>query len=70
MNTKQMLETFYADMLKKFKHSAKMWLQVAHYHYRNDAAETARQLMQRSLKCLPKHKRSFIFLSFFCKDSV
>jgi rRNA biogenesis protein RRP5 len=49
----------YQAMLKKFHQSCKMWVNYASFLIDHERQEEARELLQRSLRVLPKRKRNF-----------
>lgn len=46
-------------MLKKFKQSSKVWVAAGLFHLQKGALDKAREILQASLKSLPKHKRKW-----------
>jgi rRNA biogenesis protein RRP5 len=48
----------FQTMLKKFSQSSKVWVNYASYLLEHGREEDARELLQRSLRILPKRKRS------------
>lgn len=56
----QKAEETYKRALKKHGQSSKVWTLFGEYYLSRGDMEAARELLPRSLKSLPKHKRSFI----------
>jgi len=44
-------------MIKKFSQSSKIWTKMGLYYIQHDKIEASRNLLQKSLKSLPKRKR-------------
>ncbi|KAG0172965.1 rRNA biogenesis protein rrp5 [Apophysomyces sp. BC1034] len=49
-------EALWKEMLKKFSQSSKVWTLFGQFYLQRDNVEGARELLQRSMKVLPKHK--------------
>ncbi|KAI9013729.1 hypothetical protein CLU79DRAFT_387856 [Phycomyces nitens] len=49
-------EALWTEATKKFSQSSKIWTLFGLYCLQNNNFEKARELLQKSLKCLPKHK--------------
>ena len=58
-------DELFQTMLQKFSQSSKVWVNYAAYLIEHNRADEARDLLPRSLKILPKRKRT-ISLPFFC----
>lgn len=50
--------------LKKYKYSKKVWMAYQHHHLRQGQADIAKQLLQRSLQSLSKHKHVEVITKF------
>ncbi|KAI8058951.1 uncharacterized protein B0P05DRAFT_559162 [Gilbertella persicaria] len=54
----------YEEMTKKFGQSPKVWLDFALYCLKHNKAEQSRELLQKSLKALPKHEHVLTIVKF------
>lgn len=51
-------------MTKKFSQSSKVWYKMGLFYIQRDKIEAFRNLLQKSLKSLPKRKRKLYFFFF------
>lgn len=60
------VEDFYAThMLKKFRQSCKVWVNLAHFHFVNKkSAASGRKLLTQALEALPRRKHIKVTLQF------
>ena len=59
---KELVESLFEVMLKKFKQSSKIWTSAGLYYLKSGQVLEARKISERCLKSLPKHKRIFKFI--------
>ncbi|KAI8342777.1 hypothetical protein BC941DRAFT_368731 [Chlamydoabsidia padenii] len=57
-------ENLWKEALKKFSQSSKIWTQFGLFYLQQGNVEGARELLQRSLKSLPKHKHIKTIVKF------
>ncbi|CAG8560739.1 2094_t:CDS:10 [Cetraspora pellucida] len=53
---KELAKQTYQTMLKKFSQSSKVWTKMGLFHIKNGNVQASRDLLQRSLRSLPKRK--------------
>jgi rRNA biogenesis protein RRP5 len=53
----QLAEQLFHSMTKRFSQSKKVWIEFGRFYMKNGKLESARKMLQRGLKSLPKRKR-------------
>ncbi|CAG8597229.1 3364_t:CDS:10 [Acaulospora morrowiae] len=61
---KELAQQTYQIMIKKFSQSSKVWTKMSLFYVKNGDIQASRDLLQRSLKCLPKRKHVKVITKF------
>jgi rRNA biogenesis protein RRP5 len=61
-------DKLYKIMIKKFKTSSKVWINYSHFLAKQNMFDQIHNILNSSLKSLPKHKRKLFILIFRCED--
>jgi len=66
-NNVELADQLYKTMTKKFKESSQIWIKYFVYKFKQNAADAARDVLQRALQSLPKRKSKIwsLYIKFY-----